>query len=83
MNPFVALCIWSFAILFLSFYLGRRCGWLDERYRCATIADKAGIFCGDNAILESRDMYAPFWAARCDEAKQIAKKIRNSTENSD
>ncbi len=34
MTPFVALCAWSFAILLLSFYLGRRCGWLDERERC-------------------------------------------------
>lgn len=35
MTPWVALWVWSFTILFLSFYLGRRCGWLDERYRCA------------------------------------------------
>lgn len=80
MNPFVALCLWSCAIIYLGFYLGQRFGWLNARHRCATIADKTAVFCGDNAIREPRDRYSPFWAARCDEAQQIAMKIRNTTD---
>lgn len=78
MTPWVALWVWSFTILFLSFYLGRRCGWLDERARCAEIARKAGDFCRDNATRPPTDLMSSVWAARHDEARLIEGRIRNS-----
>ena len=77
----VALCVWwSVAIVSLSFYVGRRCGWLDERHRCASIADKAAAFCQETADRPPKDEHSVFWATRAHEARLIADKIRNSSE---
>lgn len=80
MSPYTALCVWTLIVMLGSFFLGRRCGWLDERFRCAEIARKAGDFCRDNATRPPTDLYSAVWAVRHDEARLIEGRIRNTTQ---
>lgn len=79
MSPYTALCVWTLIVMLGSFYLGRRGGWLDERYRCHKIASDAADFCKAAAASGPRDEYTHAWEVRADEADQIAEKIQSST----